>query len=107
MKDKRDKPSPEAKALSLFLMAYKNTSPEHKKESRRISKLWSAVNNNELELKEYLEEVHITLDAFGGYNEVVGKTVKHYIDKTGKWSLNGDDQYCQDANAFAAAMEKK
>ena len=40
MENRIEKPTPEAKALSLFLMAYKTINPKHKEESKRINKLW-------------------------------------------------------------------
>jgi len=41
MKRKTDKPTPEAKALSLFLMAYKAIDPIYKEQSKRINNLSS------------------------------------------------------------------
>ena len=41
------------------------------------------------------------LASYGGYTEVVEKTVKYYIDKTGVWTLKGDDKYCLDAQLVA------
>ena len=43
MKNNIEEPTPEAKALSLFLMAYKSTSPTYKNASKRINKLWRLV----------------------------------------------------------------
>ena len=43
MKKTSEKPSPEAKALSLFLMAYKTKDPVYKEKSKRINRLWSLV----------------------------------------------------------------
>lgn len=96
-----EKPSPEAKALSLYLMAHKKTSPVHKDESRRMNKLWDLVAIERLSKNEYLEEVSRSLKSFGGYLEVVEKTVKYYIEKTGAWKLKGDDKYCLDAQKVA------
>jgi len=96
-----EKPSPEAKALSLFLMAYKTTSPDYKEKSKRINRLWSLVLKEELSGSEYMEEVQKTLASYGGYSEVVEKTVRYYIEKTGEWTLKGDDKYCLDAQIFA------
>ena len=48
-----------------------------------------------------MKEVQKTLTTYGGYSEVVEKTVKFYIDKTGEWTLKGDDKYCQDAQVVA------
>ena len=101
MKNKSEKPSPEAKALSLFLMAYKTTSPVHKEKSKRIKRLWSLVIKDELSMSDYLEKVESMLTLFGGYSEVIEKTVKFYIEKTGEWTLKGDDKYCLDAKQIA------
>jgi len=101
MENKLEKPSPEAKALSLFLMAYKKTSPIHKEKSKRINRLWGLVTKDELSISEYLEEVQNMLSSFGGYSEVVEKTVRFYIEKTGEWKLEGDDKYCLDAQQIA------
>jgi|TARA_Y100000385_G_C12828535_1_gene523474 hypothetical protein len=101
------KPSPEAKALSLFFMAYKTISPIYKEKSKRINRLWSLVKHNELDNDEYMEEVNIMLNSYGGYLEVVEKTVKYYVEKTGKWTLEGDDKYCKDALKFVDKYLKK
>ena len=101
MKEKREKPSPEAKALSLFLMAFKTTSPAHKETSKRINNLWDLVKIDRLDQSEYLQEVEETLTSYGGYSEVLEKTVRFYIEKTGKWTLKGDDKYCKDAQEIA------
>lgn len=107
MKHKTEKPAPEAKALSLFLMAYKSTSKVHKEKSKRINRLWGLVLKGELSQIDYMQQVQSMLTLYGGYNEVVEKTVKYYIDKTGEWTLQGDDQYCIDALAVADRMLKK
>lgn len=96
-----EKPLPEAKALSLFLMAYKSTNPIYKEKSKRINRLWSLVKNNELSKSDYMEEVQETLTSYGGYSEVVEKTVRFYIEKTGEWKLEGNDKYCLDAKKIA------
>lgn len=101
------KPTPEAKALSLYLMAFKATSPTHKEKAKRINRLWSLVLNNELDSNEYMEEVQKMLTSYGGYDEVINKTVKFYIDKTGEWTLKGDDKYCIDAQEVADKILKK
>lgn len=100
-------PSKEAKALSLFLMAYKTKSQEYKDKSKRINKLWRLVTRNELNEKDYFKEVHNVIAQYGGYKEIVEKTVKYYIDKTGKWTLEGEDKYCQDAKRVADKILKK
>ena len=107
MKKNTEKPSPEAKALSLFLMAHKATDPSYKEKSKRINRLWDLVKDDEMSKSEYMEEVQTMLTSFGGYAEVVEKTVKHYVEKTGEWKLEGDDQYCQDAKKIADKLLKK
>ena len=102
-----DKPSPEAKALSLYLMAYKNTSPVIKEKYKRIKKQWSRVLSGEISTTDYTQEVQDTLTSYGGYAQVIEKTVKFYIDKTGQWSLQGDDQYCVDAQKVADEILKE
>lgn len=101
------KPSPEAKALSLFLMAYKTTNPIYKEKSKRINKRWDLVLKDELSRTEYNEEVLEMLTSYGGYAEVVEKTVKFYIEKTGEWTLKGDDKYCLDAKLVADKILNK
>lgn len=107
MKKKIEKPSPEAKALSLFLMAYKTTNPIYKQKSKRINKLWNLVKLDELSRSDYMEEVQNTLTSYGGYLEVIEKTVRFYIKKTGLWELQGDDKYCQDAKKIADKILNK
>lgn len=107
MKKNIEKPLPEAKALSLFLMAHKATNPIHKEKSKRINRLWDLVKNNELSKSEYMEEVQNMLTSFGGYTEVVEKTVRFYIEKTGEWKLDGNDKYCHDAKKIADKILKK
>ena len=107
MKRHIEKPSPEAKALSLFLMAYKTKSPIYKEKAKRISKIWNLVKADEFAPKDYLKEVDVTLKSFGGYEEVVEKTVKFYIEKTGAWTLEGDDKYCIDAKEVADRILNK
>jgi hypothetical protein len=101
------KPTSEAKALSLFLMAYKSKKPIYKEQSKRINRQWDLFRVGDLSKKKYLEEVGSLLKSYGGYSEVVEKTVKHYIDKTGEWTLKGDDQYCIDAQKVADKLLKK
>ena len=107
MKKFSEKPSPEAKALSLFLMAYKTKDPVYKEKSKRINRLWSLVKYGEMRKEEYILEVDKMLKSCGGYLEVVEKTVQYYIDKTGKWKLEGNDKYCQDAKKFADEILNK
>ena len=47
------------------------------------------------------------LKEYGGYSDVVEKTVKYYIDKTGEWKLQGEDKYCLDAKTVADKILKK
>lgn len=96
-----EKPSPEVKALSLFLMSHKSLSQNYKEKSKRINKLWTQVGSGGTTKAVYLEEVQNMLDSFGGYDKVVEKTVQFYINKTGKWKLEGDDKFCVDAKAVA------
>lgn len=104
MEKTNEKPSPKAKALSLFLMAYKTKDPIYKEKSKRINRLWDLVKSNELEKSDYLEEVDKMLDMYGGYEGVIEKTIKYYIEKSGEWKSSGDDQYSQDANRIAIEM---
>lgn len=96
-----EKPSPEAKALSLFLMAYKNKDPKYKEDLKRINRQWDLFKAGELNQKDYLREVQALLKSHGGYTEVVEKTVRYYIDTTGTWTLEGEEQYHKDAQAVA------
>ncbi len=107
MKKNKEKPSPEAKALSLFLMAYKTISPIYKEKSKRINKLWDQVIIDKLSRSDYNEEVQNMLTSYGGYSEVVEKTVRFYIEKTGEWKLQGDDKYCLDAKQIADKILNK
>lgn len=107
MRKSIEKPSAEAKALSLFLMAYKSIDPVYKEKLKWINRQWDLVKFGKQSKEEYLEEVQILLDSYGGYKEVVEKTVKYYIEKTGEWKLSGEDQYNQDAQAIADSLRKK
>ena len=107
MKKKSEKPSPEAKALSLFLMAYKTTNPIYKEKSKRINRLWDLVQIDELSKSDYIDEVQNMLTSYGGYSEVVEKTVRFYIEKTGEWKLQGDDKYGLDAKKIADKILNK
>jgi len=102
-----EKPSPEAKALSLFLMAYKTIDPIYKEKSKWINKQWDLVKIGELSSSDYMEEVQKMLTSYGGYSEVVEKTVRFYIEKTGEWKLQGDDKYSQDAKLIADKILNK
>jgi len=100
-------PSPEAKALSLFLMAHKSGDKNIKEKAKRINRLWDLVLKNDLSKDEYALEVDNMLTSFGGYREVVEKTVRFYIEKTGEWTLKGSDKYCQDASKIADSLLNK
>jgi len=102
-----EKPTPEAKALSLFLMAYKTVNPAYKENSKQINKLWNQVKTGELSKSDYMVEVEAMLASYGGYADVIEKTVRYYIEKTGKWTLKGDDKYCLDAAKAAAEVLNK
>lgn len=107
MSKKSVKPTPEAKALSLFFMAYKTKSPIYKEKAKRINRLWDLVVLEKLSKEDYMEELRNMLTEYGGYSEVVEKTVKYYIDKTGAWKLIGEDKYCVDAQAIADKILKE
>ena len=101
------KPTPEAKALSLFLMAYKTKDTKYKETSKRINKMWDLVMEGELSRTNYNDEIQNLLTSFGGYAVVVEKTVRFYIKKTGSWKLKGEDKYCEDAQKVADEILKK
>lgn len=107
MKRNIQKPTPEAKALSLFLMAFKAKNPIHKEKLKHINRLWDLVTINKLSKDHYLEEVQEMLTSYGGYSEVLEKTVKFYIETTGEWKLKGDDKYCIDAKQIADKILNK
>lgn len=107
MTNNSEKPTPEAKALSLFFMAFKSSDPIIKEKSKSINKKWSLVLKNELSKNDYLKEVKNMLNFYGGYLEVVEKTVRFYIEKTGEWRLDGDDKYCVDAKLIAEKIKNK
>lgn len=107
MKENQEKPSPEAKALSLFLMAFKTQKTIYKEQSKRINRLWGMVQSGEMEHSEYLEKVKSMLTLNGGYSQVIEKTVRHYLETTGSWNPKGNDQYVQDAKKIADRISKK
>jgi hypothetical protein len=107
IKNNVEKPLPEAKALSLYLMAFKTTKPINKENAKRINKQWNRVKLNELSVKDYMEEVQTMLNSYGGYSKVVEETVWYYIKKTGTWKLEGDDKYCRDAKQIADEILNK
>lgn len=102
-----EKPSAEAKALSLFLMAYKATNPVYKEKAKRINRQWDLVKANQLSKDDYMAEVQGMLDLYGGYSVVIEKTVKFYIDKTGEYKSQGNDKYSQDAKKIAEGILNK
>jgi len=106
MENNTDKPSSEAKALSLYLMAHKAKDPKCKEKARRINKQWDRVKAGELSQDDYMEEVQSMLAFYGGYEKVVENTVWFYIKKTGEWKLQGEDQYGIDAQAIADKILK-
>jgi len=87
-------------------MAHKSTNPSYKEKSKRMNRLWSLVLSEELSRTEYMEEVQSALDSYGGYTEVIEKTVRFYIEKTGEWKLTGDDQYSIDAAQIAKKIKQ-
>ena len=107
MANHSQKPTPEAKALSLFLMAYKSYDNKYKEMLKRINKRWDMVRSEDLDKEIYLKEVQGMLDENGGYEEVIEKTVRFYIKKSGDWTLKGEDKYCKDAQAIADKIQKK
>lgn len=88
-------------------MACKTTGPIHKEKSKRINRLRDLVKTNEFSRSDYMKEVQNMLKSFGGYSEVVEKTVRYYIEKTGEWKLKGDDKYCLDAKLIADKILNK
>ena len=102
--NKTEKPSPEAKALSLFFMALKARNPVYKEKAKRLNKMWDLFKSEEISRTEYDDEVKRFLKMYGGYNLVIEKTVRFYIETTGAWKPQGDDKYCQDAMAIAAKI---
>jgi len=104
MEENREKPTPEAKALSLFLMAYKSTNQTYKDKARQIRNRRDMVLAGELDPDMYQHEIKETLASYGGYTEVIEKTVQFYIDKFGEYKSQGDDQYAQDAMTIAEKL---
>lgn len=102
-----NKPSPEAKALSLYLMAFKKTNPLYKEMAKRINRRWDLVMFDQLDKKDYYEEVQGMLTSLGGYSGVIEKTVRHYVETTGEWKLKGGDKYCVDAQKVADKLLKQ
>jgi len=107
MQKNTEKPTPEAKALSLFLMAFKTKDPIYKEKSKRINKLWDLVMDGEFSRTDYNDEIKNLLTSYGGYEVVVEKTVLFYIKKMGEWKLKGEDKYCEDAQKVADKILKK
>jgi len=88
-------------------MAYKTIDPIYKEKSKRINKQWDLVKIGELSRNDYMEEVQSMLKSYGGYAEVIEKTVRFYIKKTGEWKSQGDDKYSQDAKKIANEILNK
>lgn len=107
MKKHAEKPSPEAKALSLYLMALKAKEPGYKEQLKWINRQWDLVKIGKITKREYREEVEKMLESYGGYAAVVEKTVRFYIATKGNWSMEGDDQYSRDAQAIADSVKKE
>ena len=107
MENNTEKPSPEAKALSLFFMALKTVNPVYKDKSKRINRLWDLVKKNEMTKEDYQKEIEKMINLYGGYEAVIEQTIRYYVDKTGEWKSRGDDQYAMDANKIAANILKK
>ena len=80
MRKQPEKPTPEAKALSLFLMAYKTKDPIYKEKSKWINKRWDMMQLGELSREDYAKEVDKLLNSYGGYTKVIEKTVKYYVE---------------------------
>lgn len=95
------KPTAKAKALSLFLMAYKTKDPFYKEELKRINRQWDLLKKDKITQEDYADTVQAMLETYGGYEAVVEKTVRFYVETTGQWKLTGDDQYCRDAQQVA------
>ena len=107
MKKNTEKPSPEAKALSLYLMALKAKNPIYKEKLKQINRQWDLVKTGKVSKSDYIIEVESMLTSYGGYAAVVEKTVRFYIETTGEWKLKGDDKYCQDAQQIADKISNK
>ena len=107
MEKTTEKPSAQAKALSLFLMAYKTKDNAFKEKLKRINRLYDLVKTNDLEKEEYAKEVDSLLDLDGGYEAVIVKTILYYLDKIGEWKSRGEDQYAVDAKKIAKKMGVK
>jgi hypothetical protein len=54
-----------------------------------------------------MEEVQNMLTSYGGYDEVIEKTVRFYIENTGEWKSRGDDKYSIDAKKIADQILNK
>lgn len=101
------KPSPEAKALSLFLMAYQAKDPFYKEQLKRINRQWDLTKKEKISKSDYQKEVEKMLQSYGGYDQVVEKTIRFYIETTGRWNISGDDKYSLDAKEIAEKIKKK
>ena len=52
-------------------------------------------------------EVEKMLNSYGGYLEVLEKTVRFYIEKTGEWNHKGNDKFSSDANLIVEKIAKE
>lgn len=58
-------------------------------------------------MSDYTKEVKNLIMSYGGYHEVILKTVQYYIDKTGEWKSQGTDKYGLDTQKIADSILKK
>lgn len=107
MSNQTIKPTPEAKALSLFFMAYKAKSASFKEKAKRINKRWDLVRIEKITMDEYMEEINNTLAEYGGYEEVIEKTIRFYIENHGGWKSTGNDKYSEDAIRILERIQTK
>ena len=52
-------------------------------------------------------EIQSMIGDYGGYETVIEKTIKFYIDTAGEWKSKGDDKYSQDAKEIADKLTSK
>ncbi len=104
MEDNKQKPTPEAKALSLFLMTFKSENQQYKDKARQVKNRRDMVLSGDLDKDKYQNEVKGILATYGGYTKVIEKTVQHYINKFGEYKSQGDDKYAKDAQAIAEKL---
>ena len=82
MKKNNHTPTPEAKALSLYLMAFKASNPALKEQAKRMNKEWDRVKEALLTKEDYAVKVESILRSHGGYDKVLKDTVYHFIKKS-------------------------